>query len=232
MNDRSPGLWRALAPWESQSVATRGPRAGPRLASPSNRRDRFGGTDGNEILTNAAALLLTVLLLAEGVTILRIGGLVSAHMFIGMILIPPVLLKLSSTGYRFVRYYTGARSYREKGPPLLALRILAPVLVATTVIIFATGVWLMLLGHRSDQILLLHKVSFIIWGAVFAIHFLAYLPRMARSLRADWTTSRKQEVPATHLRTMLLAASLGTGLALALSVLSLINGWHSHHHLF
>ncbi len=52
-------------------------------------RQRFGGIEGNEILTSAAAVLLTVLLLAEGVTILRIGGLVSAHMFIGMVLIPP-----------------------------------------------------------------------------------------------------------------------------------------------
>ena len=47
------------------------------------------------------------------------GGLVSAHMFIGMVLIPPVLLKLASTGYRFVRYYTGSQAYRAKGPPPL-----------------------------------------------------------------------------------------------------------------
>jgi hypothetical protein len=38
-------------------------------------------------------------------------------------------------------------------------------------------------------------------------------------LRADWTTRRSQAVPGTHLRAMVLAASLGAGLALALSVL-------------
>jgi hypothetical protein len=216
----------------SQSVAARDRHAGPRFGSPANRQDRFGGIEGNETLTSAAAVLLTFLLLAEGVTILRIGGLVSAHMFIGLVLIPPVLLKLSSTGYRFVRYYTGTRSYREKGPPLLPLRILAPVLVASTVIILATGVWLLLLGHRSDRVLLLHKVSFVIWGAVFAIHFLVYLPRMARSLRADWTAGHRLAVPGTNLRAMLLAASFGAGLALALSMLSLINGWHAQQHLF
>src|SRR6266536_6655620 len=64
------------------------------------RRDRFGGTEGNEILTSAAAVVLTGLLAAEGVTIVRMGGLVSAHMFIGLVLIRPVLLKLESTGYR------------------------------------------------------------------------------------------------------------------------------------
>jgi hypothetical protein len=55
-------------------------------------RDRFGGTEGNEILTSAIAVVLTVLLVAEGVTVIHMGGLISAHMFIGMVLIPPALL--------------------------------------------------------------------------------------------------------------------------------------------
>ena len=105
-------------------------------------------TEGNEILTSATAVVLTLLLLAEGVTIVLIGDLLSAHMFIGMALIPPVLLKLGSTGYRFARYYAGARIYREKGPPPLLLRLLAPLLVITTITIFATGVVLLLSGHR------------------------------------------------------------------------------------
>ena len=103
-----------------------------------------------------------------------------------MVLIPPVGLKLASTGYRFARYYTHSPAYREKGPPLLPLRLLAPVLVATTLGIFVSGVWLMLLGHRSDQVLLIHKVSFIVWGVVFGIHLLAYFtadgPVAARGL--------------------------------------------------
>ena len=44
-------------------------------------------------------------------------------------LIAPVLLKLASTGYRLLRYYGRSRAYREKGPPRLPLRLLAPVLV-------------------------------------------------------------------------------------------------------
>ena len=74
----------------------------------------LGGTEGNEILTSATAVVLTGLLAAEGFTIVRMGGLVSAHMFIGMVLIPPVLLKLASTGYRFVRYYTGSLATGRK----------------------------------------------------------------------------------------------------------------------
>src|SRR4051794_38318187 len=114
---------------------------------------RLGGTEGNEILTSATAAVLTILLVAEGITIIDLGGLLGVHMFMGLLLIPPVLLKLGSTGYRFVRYYTRARPYREKGPPALPLRVLAPVFVATTAGVFVTGVWLLLLGHRSDQLL-------------------------------------------------------------------------------
>ena len=118
-------------------------------------------------------------------------GLLGPHMFIGLVLIPPVALKLASTGYRFVRYYTGAPVYVAKGPPQLALRALAPLLVATTVMIFVTGVWLLLLGHHSDLVLMLHKVAFIVWSGVFGVHFLAYLPRAGRSLRAAWATARR-----------------------------------------
>jgi hypothetical protein len=195
-----------------------------------SRAERFGGTEGNELLTSAAAALLTILLLAEGVTIVHLDGLRGAHMFIGLALIGPVLLKLASTGYRFVRYYTGSPVYRAKGPPLWPLRVLAPLLVVTTVMIFVTGVWLLLLGHRSDQALMLHKVAFIVWCGVFAVHFLAYLPRAARSLGAAWGSSeRRQPLAGSGLRAMLLVASLGGGIALALALLSHITAWHGGH---
>ncbi|MGB7588271.1 MAG: hypothetical protein WBM00_06140 [Solirubrobacterales bacterium] len=194
---------------------------------PRTRRARTGGAAGNEILTAATAAVLTCLLLAEGLTILRLGSLRSAHMFIGMMLIPPVLLKLGSTGYRFLRYYTRSPAYQEKGPPLLPLRLMAPVLVASTVGVFATGVTLLVLGHRSSTVLLLHKASFIVWGAVFGIHFLAYLPRVLRSLSADWSGARRHTVRGAGLRAMLLTSALGGGLALAIALLPAISGWHA-----
>lgn len=188
--------------------------------------EQLGGTDGNEVLTSAAAAVLTLLLAAEGVTILDLGWLRTPHMFIGMVLIPPVLVKLGSTGYRFARYYTGARPYREKGPPLLPLRLLAPILVAATLAVFGTGVALLIVGRRPGLLLEAHKVSFIVWGVVFAVHFLAYLPRMAGSLGSDWTAARRLEVPGSGLRLALLAASITAGVGLALAVLSPITSWH------
>jgi hypothetical protein len=186
---------------------------------------RLGGTEGNEILTSAVAALLTVLLAAEGITIVRIGGLLNAHMFIGLLLVGPLLLKLASTGYRFVRYYAQAPSYREKGPPALALRLMAPFLVLSTVAVFGTGIWLLLLGHKSDQVLLLHKVVFFVWGAVFGIHFLAYLPRVLRSLAGDWSAIRRRAVPGSGIRGLLVAASVAAGLGLALALLGTITAW-------
>jgi hypothetical protein len=188
-------------------------------------KQALGGTAGNTTLTSATAAVLTVLLAVEGITILSLHGLLSVHMFVGMVLIPPVALKLASTGYRFARYYTGSRPYREKGPPLLPLRVIAPLLVAATLGVFVSGVLLMVHGHRSDQLLLVHKASFIVWGAVFVIHLLSHLPRMLRSLRRDWTASARHEVPGAGLRAAALAGSLGGGLALALALLSVITGW-------
>lgn len=189
------------------------------------RDDRLGGTEGNEILTSVTAVVLTALLVAEGITILRVGGLVTAHMFIGMVLLPPVALKLGSTGYRFARYYTGARPYREKGPPLLPLRLMAPVLVAMTVGVLATGVALLWVGHKTGWLLELHKITFIVWGVMFGIHFLAYIPRVLRSLRADWSAARRQRVPGAGVRALLVAASLGGGVAIAIALLPQMSGW-------
>jgi hypothetical protein len=100
------------------------------------------------------------------------------------------------------------------------------VLVVATVCMLATGVWLMILGHKSDQVLMLHKVSFIVWCVFFGIHFLAYLPRVARSLRADWTASRRSAVPGASWRGLLIASALLAGVALAVALLPAIGGWH------
>jgi hypothetical protein len=187
--------------------------------------ERSGGTEGNELLTSATAALLTALLVALGVTIVHMRGLVTAHMVIGLVLIPPVVLKLASTGYRFVRYYTGSRAYRVKGPPQLPLRLLAPALVAATIAVFASGVLLLADGHRARTLLEIHKVSFIVWGVVFAVHFLAYAPHVVRSLAAAWRATRREAVPGAGLRGMLVASATGGGVVLAVSLLPAIHSW-------
>jgi membrane protein implicated in regulation of membrane protease activity len=197
-----------------------------------------GGTSGNERLTAVTGAALLVLLAVLGVTILRIGQLLSVHLFVGMLLIPPVLLKLASTGYRFVRYYTANPSYRRKGPPLLALRMLAPLVVASTLVVFASGVALLFAGPSARSTLLpIHKVSFFAWLAVTAVHVLAHLPELPRALRGDYARSSQlsQDVTGRAGRVLSLAGALTAGVVLAILLIPEFGPWlHSsnlfHHH--
>jgi hypothetical protein len=135
-----------------------------RARVPSQAAGRLrGGVAGNARLTGAVAVALLVLLAAEGATIPLIGKLLGPHIFIGMMLVPPVMLKMGSTGYRFVRYYAGTEPYLRKGPPAAALRLLAPGVVLTTLALFGTGVALAFASPPSDTLVFAHKLSFIAW---------------------------------------------------------------------
>ena len=189
---------------------------------------RTGGTAGNRRLTGSTAAVLLALLAAEGVTILAIRPLLSVHVFVGMLLIPPILLKLGSTGYRFVRYYTGSRPYRIEGPPHPALRLLAPAVVLSTIALFATGVALIALGPRSGSLVGLHKASFVVWFIAMAAHVLGHALRVPGLASADWR--RGKDVPGSSLRRWLLAGSLVAGVILAVATVHLAGAWESVPH--
>jgi hypothetical protein len=171
-----------------------------RVRTAGRTRRATGGPEGNERLTAGSAAVLFVLLAAEGVTIVFLRPLLSAHVFIGMLLIPPVALKTASTGWRFLRYYTGDRSYREKGPPLLPLRLLAPVLVASTVAVFATGVALLVVGPGRGVVLGLHKASFAVWLVATGLHVLAYIRPRPGGLAASRPGAGRRLVRAAEPR--------------------------------
>jgi hypothetical protein len=181
-------------------------------------------TAGNERLTAAAGAILLVLLAVEGVTILSIRQLLSWHIVVGLILIPPVLLKLASTGYRFIRYYSGDRDYVAKGPPHLVMRLLAPLLVVSTLTVLGSGVLLLALGpHRHRDFLLgVHKASFVAWGVLFGVHVLVYLPRLPRLVFARGRT--------LGARAAFIAGSLLAGAALAAGAYSLAGPWLHRSH--
>lgn len=185
---------------------------------------RTGGSEGNRRLTGAAAALLLVLLAAEGATLVAIRPLVSAHVFIGMLLLPLVGVKLASTGYRFARYYTGHLEYRSAGPPHPLLRLLGPVVVLATLALFASGVALVVLGPGSGAVLGLHKASFAAWVAAMSAHVLAHALRVPRLAAADWRGDER--LPGSSLRRWLLAAALVAGLILALATVHLAGPWH------
>ena len=101
------------------------------------------GVEGNSRLTSATGVVLLVLLAVEGVTVLRVRQLITLHVFLGVVLIGPVLLKSGSTVYRFARYYRGTAPYRGKGPPPLLLRVLGPVVIVTSLLLLGSGVALL-----------------------------------------------------------------------------------------
>jgi hypothetical protein len=156
------------------------------VSSTSERRNLTGGgTGGNRLLTAQTGAILIVLLAVIGVTILRMGQLTSVHMFVGMMLIPIVLLKMGSTGYRFARYYTFDRGYRSAGPPAPLLRMIAPMVVLSTIAVFVTGVVLMIEGPTARGTLSeLHKLSFIVWVAFTALHVIGHIGEIPGALSA------------------------------------------------
>jgi hypothetical protein len=175
----------------------------------------MAGVRGNERLTSSLGAVIFVLLAAEGLTILRIHALVTPHVVIGMLLIPPVVAKIGSTGYRFVRYYLGDRRYRAKGAPPPVLRLLAPFLVALTAAVLGTGVALLFVppGWRPE-LLFLHKASFVLWFLVTGVHVLAHLLDTARMAPLDWLRRTRAEVSGAGLRQWLVVASVVGGLVL------------------
>ena len=190
------------------------------------RSARTGGSEGNRRLTASTAVLLLALLAAEGATLISIRPLVSAHVFIGMLLLPPVALKLATTGYRFARYYAGSRTYREAGPPHPLLRLLGPLVVLSTAALFASGVGLVVLGPERPAVLGLHQASFAVWLAAMSAHVLGHLLPLPRLAAADWR--REERLPGSSLRRWLLAGSLVAGLILALATVHLAGPWHHY----
>lgn len=187
-------------------------------------------TAGNERLTAATGILLVVLLAVIGVTLLRLRSLISVHLFIGLVLVPIVGLKLASTGYRFMRYYTASPAYRKRGAPPILLRLSAPIVVATTLAVLATGVALLLGGPGSSSTLrLLHKASFIVWVGFMALHVLGHLP----DIQKTFLTRRGERVEYNRLaagrsgRTISLVGALVAGVVLAIVLIPHFGAWSS-----
>jgi hypothetical protein len=171
-----------------------------------------GGSAGNRHLTAVVGALLLLLLAIEGATLLNLRSLLTVHAFVGMLLIPVVTLKLASTGWRMLRYYLGGKEYRRDGPPHVVLRVLvAPVIVLSTVVLFATGAVLLVADRTSGIVVGLHKASFVVWFGATGVHVLAHAPKLPRLLRARFR--------GIALRLSLVATAVVAGTLLATATL-------------
>jgi hypothetical protein len=217
-------------------------RIGPRNGGRRFSWLRGGGTDGNEQLTAMTGVILIVLFAVLGVTIIRIGQLVWLHLFLGLLLLGPVLLKLASTGYRFLRYYSADAIYRAKGPPMQVLRAMGPIVVISTFVVFVTGIWLLVVGPGSRSTpLLLHKVSFIVWVVFMALHVLVHLPDLGHSLQAVRIGAERSSTDVSGVRSgaagrwIAVSGALVGGAVLAVVLIPQFAAWtvpgaFAHHH--
>jgi hypothetical protein len=181
--------------------------------------------EGNEQLTALTGTVLLAGFAVEGMTLLALGRLLTLHMFLGVLLIGPVLLKICSTGYRFIRYYTGSEPYVRKGPPAPIPRLLGPVVILTSLAVLGTGVALALAGPGNGPWLFLHKASFVLWFCAMTVHVLTYAWRLPRILLGA-PGGRARAVPAGNgIRWLAVGVSLAGGLVIALLAMRLATPW-------
>lgn len=198
------------------------------------RRSRFyrwfgGGTNGNEQLTAVVGVILLGLFAILGVTILFIGNgkMLWLHLFLGTLLVGPVALKLASTGYRFMRYYTLNPAYRRKGPPHPIMRMLGPFVLLSTLGVFFTGLLLMIDGPSAgNTVRFLHKATFILWIGTVGLHVLWHLRELPHGIVAVRAGERRsRDLPGSYGRNLAIIAVTVAGLVLALLFLPDIHNW-------
>jgi hypothetical protein len=169
--------------------------------------------EANARITGSMGAVLLVLLAAEGLTILLgVRDHLSAHVFIGLLLVPPVVVKLASTSYRIAQYYRGDPRYVRRGPPPMLLRLIGPLVAISTVAVILTGIADLVFGP-GHGLTALHKLSFIGWFALMTVHVLGHVAETPRLAFADWRP-RAPQVAGRVERRLLVVGALVTGLLL------------------
>ena len=165
------------------------PPSHPSVAMPLEHTDeeKHVGVIGNERLTALVSLVLLVLIIVELVTSAFLRIWLPAHTVVGVLLVGPLLVKIGSTGWRFLRYYTRTPAYVRRGPPPLVLRVLGPVLLVTTLVMVGSGIGLVVTGP-IQPLLLAHVFSALLWLPLMAVHSLAHWSQVPRRLADDWSS--------------------------------------------
>src|SRR6516165_1128664 len=140
MPGRAPGNEQPLHPSEARPLE-------------DTYEEKHIGVIGNKRLTALVSLVLLVLIIVELVTSAFLRLWLPAHTVVGVLLAGPLLVKMGSTGWRFLRYYARAPAYVRRGPPPLVLRVLGPVLLVTTLVMIGSGIGLVVTGPLQPLLL-------------------------------------------------------------------------------
>lgn len=204
-----------------KSLGDHGPvRPSAQTHTDGRNGDAQSAVVGNERMTALAGAVLLVLILVELVSAAYLRTLLSVHVFFGVLLVGPLVVKLGSTGSRFLRYYTKSPAFVRKGPPHLALRVLAPLLIATTLVVIGSGIGLVVTGPtQAGPLLPLHGFSVLVWLPLIAIHVFAYIWRVPRLVADDWSKPSAEQAPGRGRR---LGMNLGVLLLGAIAAILLL----------
>jgi hypothetical protein len=191
------------------------------------------GVAGNARLTAATGLILLVLFAAEIVTdLLGVTNVLTAHVIIGLMLTPPVVVKLGSTGWRIVRYYRGDRVYVERGAPRPFLRILGPILIVLTTVLIGSGLLAFLThGGLYDLALKTHKVVFYPWLLAVVAHVVPHFVHAVSWAFADFSARTRGSVPRAGTRRTVLILALLVGGVVGVIVSGHVGGYFQAHPL-
>jgi len=183
-----------------------------------------GGPVGNRQLTALLGTLLLAGIVAELATLLLgLRQTLPVHIFVGVALVPIVALKLASTGWRMIRYYTRSPAYRAEGPPRPVLRAIAPLVVGSTVALLGSGIGLVVAGPHAQFFRAVHSASFVLFVLAVGAHAVMHLPKLRRFAFADWASGRRAD--GHVVRRGAAAFVLVAGGALAVAALESAGPW-------
>jgi hypothetical protein len=114
--------------------------------------------------------------------------------------------------------------------------LLAPLLVAATVVLLASGVAMGILrGHFLTVARRLHGPASVVWIVLVGVHVLVYLKRALISSSEDVASSSRASARGASARAYLLVTAVASGVVIGIATVPAQHHWvnlrrHHHHH--
>lgn len=142
----------------------------------------------NSRLAAILGLTLLILFALQVVTVLAgVRSVLTWHVVLGLILLPPVGLQLTSVTWRMVSYHRGRDGFADITPPPPVLRVLGLFLAGLTVTLLVSGITLLDgPGWAQSPALLVHQVSFNAWLAAVVVHVVPHFLQAVHLASRDW----------------------------------------------
>jgi hypothetical protein len=174
-------------------------------------------------------VLLALFAVELATVLLGVWSVLTLHVVVGLLLVPPVLVKMASVSWRFFRYYRRDEAYRRRGAPAPAQRILGPFFLLATLAVFVSGIMLLLVPSAlGGNLKTIHAASFVVWLLLAIVHVAAHGRGLRRLAAKDWVRRTRAAIPGARARQLAVLASLAVGLALALSLVAHVGSYQQH----